>query len=79
MAFGGYVAARLSGTHSHLDAELHGVTVWGVAVLLGSVLLGQAVSGSLGSVGHGAGSVVSHTVGTGTISAVLPSEVNPRP
>ena len=24
MAFGGYVAARLSGTHSHLDGELHG-------------------------------------------------------
>jgi hypothetical protein len=34
MAFGGYVAARLSGTHSHLDGELHGVTMWGVAVLL---------------------------------------------
>src|SRR6516162_3345295 len=28
MAFGGYIAARLSGTHSHLDAELHGVGRW---------------------------------------------------
>src|SRR6516162_5633666 len=64
MAFGGYVAARLSGTHSHLDAELHGITVWGVAVLLGSVLLAHAVSGLIGMVGQGAGSVVSHAVGS---------------
>jgi len=79
MAFGGYVAARLSGTHSHLDAELHGVTVWGVAVLLGSVLLAQAVSGLIGVVGQGAGSVVSHAVaGAGTISGALPQEVNPQ-
>ena len=34
MAFGGYVAARLSGTHSHLDGELHGITVWAVACCL---------------------------------------------
>ena len=39
----GYVAARLSGTHSHLDAELHGITVWAVAILLVTVLLAQAV------------------------------------
>ncbi len=39
MAFGAYVAARLSGTHSHLDAELHGITVWAVATLLMTVLL----------------------------------------
>jgi hypothetical protein len=79
MAFGGYVAARLSGTHSHLDAELHGVTMWGVAVLLGSVLLAHAVSGLIGMVGQGAGSVVSHVVGSaGTISGGLPSEVNPQ-
>src|SRR5215469_9574988 len=45
MAFGGYVASRLSGTHSHLDGELHGVTMWGLAVLLGSVLLAQALGG----------------------------------
>ena len=79
MALGGYVAARLSGTHSHLDAELHGITMWGVAVLLGSVLFAQAVSGLIGMVGQGAGSVVSHAVGgAGAISGVLPSEVNPQ-
>ena len=69
MAFGGYVAARLSGTHSHLDGELHGVTMWGVAVLLGSVLLAHALSGLSGIVGQSAGSVVSRAVGdAGTIS-----------
>ena len=69
MAFGGYVAARLSGTHSHLDGELHGVTMWGVAVLLGSVLLAHALSGLVGIVGQGASSVVSRAVGdAGTIS-----------
>ena len=43
MGFGAYVAARLSGTHSHLDAELHGITVWALAILLMTVLLAQAV------------------------------------
>jgi hypothetical protein len=77
MAFGGYVAARLSGTHSHLDGELHGVTMWGVAVLLASVLLGHALSGLVGLVGPGLGSVVSRAVGsTGVISGALPPEVN---
>jgi hypothetical protein len=79
MAFGGYVAARLSGTHSHVDAELHGITVWGVAVLLGSVLLAQAASGLIGMVWQGAGSVVSQVVGgAGAISGVLPPEASPQ-
>ena len=79
MAFGGYVAARLSGTHSHLDGELHGVTMWGVAVLLGSVLLAQAVSGLVGMVAHGVGSVASRVVGgAGPVSTVLPQETNPQ-
>jgi hypothetical protein len=79
MAFGGYVAARLSGTHSHLDGELHGVTMWGVAVLLGSVLLAHAVSGLVGMVAQGAGSVVSRVVGgAAPVSTVLPQETNPQ-
>jgi hypothetical protein len=79
MAFGGYVAARLSGTHSHLDAELHGVTMWGVAVLLGSVLLARAVSGFVGIVAQDAASVVSRVVpSSATISSVLPQETNPQ-
>jgi hypothetical protein len=83
MAFGGYVAARLSGTHSHLDGELHGVTMWGVAVLLGSVLLAHALSGLVGMVTQGAGSVVSRLVGetgsgAGAVSGLLPQETNPQ-
>jgi hypothetical protein len=79
MAFGGYVAARLSGTHSHLDGELHGVTMWGVAVLLGSVLLAHAVSGLVGLVGPGFGSVASRAVGgPGVISGLVSSEVSPQ-
>ena len=58
LLFGGYVAARLSGTHSHLDAELHGITVWGVTVLLITVLLAQAVGSLLGTVASTAGSAV---------------------
>ena len=74
MAFGGYVAARLSGTHSHLDGELHGITMWGLAVLLGSVLFAQAVSSLLGLVGPGVGTAVSRAVGgPGVISGVVPS------
>jgi hypothetical protein len=77
MAFGGYVAARLSGTHSHLDGELHGVTMWGVAVLLGSVLLAQALGSLIGILGQGAGSVVRAVGDTGSISSALP-QINPQ-
>jgi hypothetical protein len=79
MAFGGYVTARLSGTHSHLDGELHGVTMWGIAVLLGTLLLARAVSGLVGLVEPGIGSVVGRAVGgPGAVSSVVPSEVNPQ-
>jgi len=56
------VAARLSGTHSHLDGELHGVTMWGLAVLMGSLLVAHALSGLVSS--------VSNTVGQGTTTAL---------
>ena len=51
MLLGGYVASRLSGTHSHLDGELHGITMWGLAVML-SLLAVAAVRGP-GPVGLG--------------------------
>ena len=79
LALGGYVAARLCGTHSHLDGELHGMTMWGVAVLLASVLLTQAVSGMISIVGQGTGSVASQTVaGAATIAGTVPQEVGPQ-
>jgi hypothetical protein len=79
MAFGGYVASRLSGTHSHLDGELHGLTMWALAVLLGSALLAHAFSGLLGIVEQGASSVVNRAVGeAGTAIGALPTEPNPQ-
>jgi hypothetical protein len=76
MALGGYVAARLSGTHSHLDAELHGMTMWGVALLLGSVLLAYVT----GAVGHvveqGVGAIVSRAVDSAP--GMLQPEFNSR-
>ncbi len=59
MGFGAYVAARLSGTHSHLDAELHGITVWAVAILIITVLLAQAVGAIVGTVASTAGTAAS--------------------
>ena len=55
MLFGGYVAARLSGTHSHLDGELHGITVWAVGTLLATYLLGQLASLAVGTATSAAG------------------------
>lgn len=69
MAFGGYVASRLSGTHSHLDGELHGLTMWGTTVLFGALLLAHALSGVLGAVGQTASNAVSRSVGeTGALT-----------
>lgn len=44
MAIGGYVAGRLAGTFSHLDSELHGLTVWAFTVLLSAFLIARLVS-----------------------------------
>jgi hypothetical protein len=55
MAFGGYVAARLSGTHSHLDGELHGITVWAIAILIATAFLAAAASEEVVIVATGAG------------------------
>jgi len=52
MALGGYVAARHSGTRSHLDGELHGLSSWAIAALLGSWLLSQLMGGLFGHTGH---------------------------
>ena len=79
MALGGYVAARLSGTHSHQDGELHGLTTWATAVVLGSLLFAQLVGGLAGLVGQGLGSFISRTVGDAeTAARVIAPEVNLR-
>ena len=79
MGFGAYVAARLSGTHSHLDAELHGITVWAVAILLVTVLLAQAVGAILGTVASTAGTAAGSAVGTATsLASGVTQQVSPK-
>jgi Protein of unknown function (DUF2795) len=79
MGFGAYVAARLSGTHSHLDAELHGITVWAVAILLITVLLAQAVGAILGTVASTAGTAASSAVsGAGSLAGSVAQQVSPK-
>src|SRR5215472_5327120 len=74
MGFGGYVAARLSGTHSHLDGELHGITVWAVATLLATLLLAQLASLAVGTVTTGTGAAA----GTGSLTGNLTQQVSPQ-
>src|SRR5262249_9929372 len=79
MGFGAYVAARLSGTHSHLDAELHGITVWAVAILIMTVLLAQAVGAIVGTVASTAGTAASSAVGTaGSVASGVAQQISPK-
>ncbi|MBV9200956.1 MAG: DUF2795 domain-containing protein [Alphaproteobacteria bacterium] len=79
MGFGAYVAARLSGTHSHLDAELHGITVWGVAILFMTVLLAHAVGAIIGTVASTAGTAASSAVsGAGSLASGVAQQVSPK-
>jgi hypothetical protein len=79
MGSGAYVAARLSGTHSHLDAELHGITVWALAILLMSVLLAQAVGAILGTVASTAGTAASGAVSSaGSLASGVAQQISPQ-
>jgi len=79
MGFGAYVAARLSGTHSHLDAELHGITVWAVAILIMTVLLAQAVGAIVGTVTSTAGTAASGAVsGAGSLASGVAQQISPQ-
>jgi Protein of unknown function (DUF2795) len=55
MGLGGYVAGRLAGTFSHLDSELHGLTVWALTALLSAVALASLVNAELSMVDRGVG------------------------
>jgi hypothetical protein len=57
MGAGGYVAGRLAGTFSHLDSELHGLTVWATTALLTAILLVRLVSAELSVTNQEVGSV----------------------
>jgi hypothetical protein len=66
MALGGYVAGRLAGTFSHLDAELHGLTVWALTAMATAILLGQLVSAAISDVSRGIGPMAAAAIGTGS-------------
>jgi Protein of unknown function (DUF2795) len=79
MALGGYIAARLCGTYSHLDSELHGLTVWALTFLVGAVLLAQIVSGAIGLAVQGAGAAAGGALsGTGALASGLAQQMSPQ-
>ena len=73
MVLGGYVASRLSGTHSHLDGELHGITVWALAILIGLLASAHALSGLLGGVSFSVGQAVGPTASRIALSSASPA------
>jgi hypothetical protein len=81
MLFGGYVASRLSGTHSHLDGELHGVTVWALATLLaalGAARFAGAIAGAIaGPSLNNIGPAILGPTASESVQAVAP-EANPQ-
>jgi hypothetical protein len=81
MLFGGYVASRLSGTHSHLDGELHGVTMWALATLLAALgaarFAGAVASAVSGPAGFNVGSAILGPTASESVQAVAP-EANPQ-
>lgn len=58
LVIGSYAAARLAGVPTRFDGVLHGLVIWGLALLLTAYLVTSAVGGLIG----GAFSVVSGTV-----------------
>jgi hypothetical protein len=76
MAFGGYVASRLSGTHSHLDGELHGITMWALATLLGVLGFAGALAGAIAGMGFNMGPAIIGPTASQSVQAT--PEANPQ-
>lgn len=56
---GGYVAARLAGSHHTEDGVLHGLVTWAAALILSGALLAGAVSQAVNAAGHAIGGIAS--------------------
>jgi Protein of unknown function (DUF2795) len=79
MGLGGYIAARLCGTYSHLDSELHGLTVWALTLLLGVALLAELVSGVIGVAVEGAGAATGGALsGAGGLASGITQQISPQ-
>ena len=71
LVFGCYVAARLAGVASRWDGVLHGLVIWGGAVLITVYLLTSTIGGVIGGAFSVLGTTVSAagSVASGTASA----------
>ncbi len=67
---GGYAAARVSGVTERFDALVHGLTVWGVTLILTLYLLTSAVGGIIGGAFRTVGTVA--TAAGSTVGAAAP-------
>jgi hypothetical protein len=59
----GYVAGQLAGTFSHLDSELHGLTVWAFTALLTAILLARLVTAEISVTSRATGAAASAVTG----------------
>jgi hypothetical protein len=79
LGIGGWAAARLSGTTDGTDGMLHGLSVWAIGFLLSAVLLGNIVSGTVGTVFQGASSIIGGTMqGAGQAAGQAAQSVAPQ-
>jgi len=53
---GGYVAGRMSGTVSHTESAIHGVTTWAVVMLISAFMVMSGVGSVLGGIANVIGS-----------------------
>lgn len=72
---GGYVAARLAGSHHTEDGLLHGLVTWAAALVLGGLILAGAVSQAVNTMGHAIGGVAS---GAGSVAGGAMASDAPR-
>ena len=72
---GGYVAARLAGSHHTEDGLLHGLVTWAAALVLGGLILAGAVSHAVNAMGHAVGGIAS---GVGNVAGGAMASDNPR-
>ena len=72
---GGYVAARLAGSHHTEDGLLHGLVTWAAALVLGGLVLAGAVSQAVNTMGHAVGGIAS---GAGSLAGGAMAAEGPR-
>lgn len=74
---GGYVAGRMRRRSPGVGADeaairdgIHGLTVWGVSILFGALLLGSVVDTTVVSASEGAAAIVAETTDTGPATPI---------